>query len=99
MNLAECVPGILQRDPHALNRPFGHYVIAQPRPGQWWPEAWCTPLAWAIMANTTEAVRVLLEHGADVRITSPDGRTLDEMAAKAGRESVAQILEQYRARH
>jgi hypothetical protein len=98
MDLVERVPDILHRDPGALNRPFGQHVICQPRPGQWWPEDWCTPLAWAVATNKPDAARALLEHGADMTVSSPDGRTLDEMAALAGREQVAAVLEQHRAR-
>jgi ankyrin repeat protein len=95
-NVAERLPGILERDPESLSRPFGQYFVGQSRPGQWWPESWCTPLAWAVIANKADALRILLEHGADATITSPDGRTLDEMAAQAGRQQVAEVLEEYR---
>ncbi len=90
------IPGILQRDSESLNRPFGQYFVGQSRPGQWWPESWCTPLAWAVITNKADALRVLLEHGADATVTNPDGGTLYEMATQPGREQVAGVLEEYR---
>ena len=54
------VPDILTRDPAALERPFAECLSRQPR-----PEDWQTPLVRMVDRGKTEAVRMLLEHGAD----------------------------------
>ena len=51
------IPAILQRDPEALNRPFGKYA-AHKQGGH------LTPLAVATLSNKVDAVRVLATHGA-----------------------------------
>lgn len=53
------VPDILARDPEALNRPFAKCLSREPK-----PEDWHTPLARMMQRGKTEAVRVLLAHGA-----------------------------------
>ena len=53
------IPDILARDPAALERPFAECLSREPR-----PEDWQTPLARMVDRGRTEAVRVLLEHGA-----------------------------------
>lgn len=50
------------------------------------------PLTWAAMAGRTEAVRLLLENGADVNIKSRDGSTPLHGAAFFGRTDVVKIL-------
>lgn len=56
------IPSILERDPDALNRPFGDYTTYL------WRAAHLTPLAVATMENKIEAVRVLAARGAEFRV-------------------------------
>jgi ankyrin repeat protein len=90
-DLTDRIAEILARDPQALNRPFGEYAPCEPREGQWWPEAWCTPLAWAVIKNQADAARILLAHGAELTV-APDGRTLHAIASEEGREQIAELL-------
>jgi ankyrin repeat protein len=53
------VPDILASDPGAINRPFAECLSRAPK-----PEDWQTPLARMLARGKTEAVRILLEHGA-----------------------------------
>ncbi|MGA2135849.1 MAG: hypothetical protein ABSH50_26460 [Bryobacteraceae bacterium] len=53
------IPDILARDPEALERPFAKGLSREPK-----PEDWTTPLERAMARGETEAVRILLEHGA-----------------------------------
>lgn len=90
-DLTDRIPDILRRDPQALNRPFREYAACQPRHGQWWPDEWWTPLVYAVVRNKVEAVRLLLDRGAE-RTLAPDGRTLRDIADEKGRERVAEVL-------
>lgn len=64
------IPDILDRDPAAINRPFGEYVDCEPRAGAWWPARESTPLEWAVRNQKTEAARVLREHGARADVSA-----------------------------
>ncbi len=55
-------------------------------------EGWYTPLAYAVARSRTELVRLLVDHGADVTLCSPDGESLIEIAAKAGYAEIAALL-------
>ena len=85
------IPDILNRDPHALNRPFHEYATCQPRHGQWWPEPWFTPLVHAVFKSQADAARLLLDRGAELTV-APDGRTLMEIASQEGFEQVVDVL-------
>lgn len=91
-DLIDRIPGILDRDPEALDRPFGHYVTGRPNAQQWWPDAWCTPLAVAVLKNKVAIARVLIERGADLAVRDPDGRALRDLAHAPGREGVAALF-------
>ena len=90
-DLATRIPEVLARDPRALERPFGEYVVGEPRSEQWWPEPWATPLMWAVQRDRRNAVKTLLAHGADRTRRAPDGRTLVELAAEH-RSDVEELL-------
>jgi ankyrin repeat protein len=62
------VPDILARDPVALERPFAKCLTREPK-----PDDWQTPLARMISRGKTEAVRVLLQHGANAAACDPNG--------------------------
>lgn len=85
--LASRIAGILEREPEALDRRLGEY-LGDPA----WPEGWRTPLAWAVAVGNTEAVRVLIDQGADRVVRSPDGRTLLQIAQEKGYEEIRELL-------
>jgi hypothetical protein len=81
------VPEILARDPEALERPFAKCLAHEPR-----PEQWQTPLVRMVDRGKTDAVRVLLEHGADPAACHRDGRTLVELAHDKGFSEIEALL-------
>ena len=95
--LADRIPGIVQREPWLLEKPFGEYARCESRPGQWWLEPWHTPLVWAVINGRVAAARALLEQGAAQPVPmTPDNRTLVQLAREAGHEEVAQLLLRHR---
>jgi ankyrin repeat protein len=83
------VPGILARDPGALERPFAQCISRDPK-----PDDWQTPLLRAVGRGQTEAVGVLLANGADVKARHPDGRSILQVARDKGFTEIASLLEQ-----
>jgi ankyrin repeat protein len=86
------VAGILAHDPEALNRPFARCLSREPR-----PEDWQTPLVRMVDRGKADAVRVLLEHGADIAARQPDGRSLLQLARDRGNREIADLLEAHGA--
>ena len=86
--LIDRVRGVIEEDPASLNRPFRDYGLFP-----WDAEAWHTPLAYAVVRGQEEIVRLLIDGGADATLQSPDGKTLGEVAKKAGHPELASILE------
>lgn len=84
---------ILTRDPPALERKFAEYVNGGEKAKPWLDPAW-TPIGFAVAHGRTEAVRVLLDHGADISVRDSEGRTLVDLASARGHEAIAQLLEQ-----
>ncbi|HTX35369.1 MAG TPA: hypothetical protein VME43_10110 [Bryobacteraceae bacterium] len=82
------VAGILARDPAERERRFAECLSRPPK-----PEDWQTPLVRMVARGNTEAVRLLLEHGADLAARHPDGRSLIEVARDGGWEEIARLLE------
>lgn len=82
---------ILDRDPRALERPFGRYVTGDHTPRSWLDPAW-TPIAYAAVYGTAETVRALLARGADLAVRDAAGRTPADLAAAHGRADVAAAL-------
>lgn len=78
---------ILERDPEALESPFANCLSRAPR-----DDDWQTPLARMVLRGNTEAVRVLLDHGANVNARYPDGRSLIEIAEEKGFDEIADLL-------
>ncbi len=64
---AGVVSRVLERDPGAIDRPFGAYASFDKQPDQWWPEPETTPLDWARTKGKTNAESVLIERGAGTR--------------------------------
>ena len=88
-DLPQRVMAVLEEDPAALNRAFRDYGL--------FPldaEAWHTPLACAVTRGREEIVRLLIERGADATLRSPEGKTLTEIAQKAGHREIARILDE-----
>lgn len=87
-DLIERVKAVLEEDPAALHRPFRDY-------GQfpWDAEAWHTPLAYAVVRGREDIVRLLIDRGADATLRSPEGRTLSQIAEKAGHREIGRILD------
>ncbi len=82
------VPDVLARDPEALERPFARCLSRAPK-----PEDWQTPLVRMVVRGKREAVRVLLDHGADTTARHPDGCSLLQIARDQGFDEIASLLE------
>jgi ankyrin repeat protein len=82
---------VARDSPALIERPFRDYCDCPARRDQWYPEPWHTPLAWAVVRNSPEAVRVLLDLGA-TQIPDPDGRSLLDLSLDAGHDEVAELL-------
>jgi ankyrin repeat protein len=87
-DMAQRVQAVLEEDPAALNRAFRDYGLFP-----WDAEAWHTPLAYAVTRGREEIVRLLIERGAVEALRSPEGKTLSEIAQKAGHREIALILD------
>ncbi|MBI3679808.1 MAG: hypothetical protein HY235_05370 [Acidobacteria bacterium] len=83
----DLVPEILARDPAALERPFAKCLSRAAK-----PEDWQTPLVRMLVRGKTEAVRVLLDYGADLAARHPDGRSLLQIARDQGFDEIASLL-------
>jgi ankyrin repeat protein len=92
-DMAQRAKAVLEEDPAALNRAFGDYGLFP-----WDAEAWHTPLAYAVTRGREEIVRLLIERGAVETLRSPEGKTLSEVAQKAGHRGIALILDGGRGR-
>jgi ankyrin repeat protein len=86
------IPDILARDPEALERPFAKNLTREPK-----PEDWQTPLARMVDQGKTEAVRALLQQGADPTTHYADGHSLLERAQEKGHQEIVALLQQYEA--
>ena len=87
--LIDRVAKVLEEDQASLNRPFRDYGLFP-----WDTKAWYTPLAYAVTRGDERILRLLLDHGADSMLQSPDGTTLREMAQKAGFQELGSILDE-----
>jgi len=86
-NRLDRVPDVLARDPESLERPFAKCLSRKPK-----PEDWHTPLLRMVERGKTEAVRVLLESGADIGVRHTDGRSLLQFAREKGFAEIASLL-------
>lgn len=87
----ERIPGILSRDPLALDRRFREYVNEGKESHPWIDPAW-TPAAFAVAHGRLDAARILAERGADLTARDSSGRTLAELAAAGGHAELAGFL-------
>jgi ankyrin repeat protein len=87
----ERIPGILARDPLALDRRFGEYVNGDAKSHRWIDPAW-TPVAFAAAHGKLDAVHILAQRGADLTTRDSSGRTLAELAAASGHPEIAELL-------
>lgn len=94
---SERIPEILDRDPEALERKLGAYVTGEGRAKAWLDVAW-TPLAFAAAWGKLEALRLLLDRGADATTPDSAGRTPLEIARTREHAGVAALLEERAAR-
>jgi len=78
----------LAGDSEALERPFANCLSREPK-----PEDWQTPLVRMVDRGKTEAVRVLLEQGADSLARHPDGRSLLRLARDKKFDALGNLLE------
>ncbi len=53
---------------------------------------WMTPLAYAVGAGREEAVKVLLEHGADPKVSDGAGKTIHDLATEGGNPAILTLL-------
>ena len=81
------VPEIVAHDPAALERPFAECLTREPR-----AEDWQTPLVRMAVRGKTEAVRVLVDLGADCNARPSDGRPLVQVARDLGLEEIGGLL-------
>ncbi|MFZ0593663.1 MAG: hypothetical protein WAM39_24600 [Bryobacteraceae bacterium] len=86
-NRLDRVADILARDPAALERPFAECLSRPPK-----PEDWQTPLVRMVVHGKKEAVRVLLDQGANISSRHPDGRSLFEIARDQHLDEIAAML-------
>lgn len=87
----EQLTAILDRQPEQVDIRFGDF---RPR-GQ--PSAdrdWMTPLGFAIANRRAEAVRLLLEHGANRSIRDASGRSYRDLVQEADDEVITSLLRQ-----
>jgi ankyrin repeat protein len=82
------IPDILARDPEALERSFAQYLTREPK-----PEDWQTPLVRMVDRGNTEAVRILLQHGADPTAHHPSGQSLLEVAQNKSHSEIVMLLQ------
>jgi ankyrin repeat protein len=58
-----------------------------------------SPLHWAVINKQTDIVKLLLEAGADVNVTSYDGFTPEDNAIDFGFKDIEYLLLRYKACH
>ncbi|WP_412065008.1 ankyrin repeat domain-containing protein [Rhizobium sp. SYY.PMSO] len=88
--LVDRLADLLDRHPEQMNIRFGEF-----RPhGHPTDRDWMTPLGFAIGNGRADAVRLLLEQGADRSVRDASGRSYRDLAEEAGDEVVMSLLRQ-----
>ncbi len=85
----------LDRDPSALDRVFGEYVTGADMAAKPWLDPAWTPIAFAVANGQLDAVRVLVDRGADPSFKDSSGRSLSEIASANGHADIATMLDQH----
>lgn len=91
--LTDRISEIVAREPEALNQPLSAYLFNPVTTVEWAPQGWQTPLAWAVSSGKEEAVRMLLELGAESKARTPSGLTLAALAGSQGNTAIQALLE------
>jgi ankyrin repeat protein len=84
---------IFDRAPGMLNQPFVEFLPGRKPRDQWTDRDWPTALAYAALNNKTDAVRTLLELGAEVNVRDHEGRSLRERVADSGYAEILALLD------
>jgi len=78
----------LSEDPTRLNMRFGTlWTGSEPRDNDW-----MTPLVFAVVNNSEDAVRTLLDRGADATVADGAGNSVKTVAEKHANERIVSIL-------
>ena len=77
----DLIERLIADDPSRVNAPFSSI---RPNPQAKCGHDWATPLWFAIQNGRADSVRALVAKGADPDISSPDGRTLQQLATDTG---------------
>ena len=88
---ADRLRDVLQRDPLALERRFDEYVNGDKSPRPRRDPAW-TPAAFAVAEGKRDALRVLIEHGADLTVRDSSSRTLLDLAELRAHPDIADLI-------
>lgn len=87
----EQLADLLNRHPKQLDIRFGDFrARGRPSPDR----DWMTPLGFAIVNRRVDAVRFLLERGADRSVRDASGRSYRDLAQEAGDEGIISLLRQ-----
>ncbi|NLS15751.1 hypothetical protein HGP16_04150 [Rhizobium sp. P40RR-XXII] len=88
--LTDQLADLLDGHPEQLNLRFGAF---RPR-GQPSDRDWMTPLGFAIFNGRADAVRLLLERGADRAVKDASGQSYRDLAAETGDDAIISLLRQ-----
>lgn len=83
--------GILADDPNLVNARF---KTVRTGPQESFERDWVTPLWYAAVNGSLEAVRLLLDHGADPNVEDAKGQKIKDYARDAGQSEVVEMLTQ-----
>jgi ankyrin repeat protein len=90
----ESLAALLEADPDLLNRRFGDF---HPPGKSGSNQSWMTPLGLAIVNGRVEAVRLLLQCGADISPRDASGRSYRDLARETGDAEVMALIASVRA--
>jgi len=87
------IKAIVADDPSLVNALF---KTVRTGPQEEFERDWVTPLWYAAMNGSLDAVQLLLANGADANVADLEGRTIKDYAIDAGQKKVAEILDEAR---
>ena len=79
----------LAEDVSWLNAPFER---VRPVPEKEWANDWAPPLWYAAMNGQIEAVKYLLQKGANAKATDSKNRSVADYAQEAGHSEIAELI-------